>query len=983
MKTATFIAALFALLSLTSAQVCTPVITCTTALSAVPIPAPWYNLTFSVDPRPANASYTWSTSGSNETGCASSAFHTGVVRFAGSPTDTTQPGPSINLTAPFGQPASVSTPLPTSVFFGVGTSQGSVQAGTAGWSIEVTYKAQTITNWAKVFDLNADGVGTPGGAGGHYSVFYGFSGTSNTQIWTTYGPNGGTGFASDITALTGSTLGQWYTILFVYQETAAGLANYYAYVNGNLVGTQQNVYFPPAVSRASANLARSGWADSYWVGEIDTFNIYRYALTASQAAALTARAQGGCAIAAMTAVNSTSTPPTPFFDASFTTDPRAAAGGNTTYGWVAQDADDATCGLNTHTGLLQLNGQYAPTPFNNYANLSASTGPQSVGAVLPTIGGASAGTGESAGWSFEITFKTQVAYTYSKIFDIAAPQNASRSNPCQYDILLGFLGSTAGRQPIMEFDVCSVGQEFSFRNWATVQLGTWYHIVIVVQQLPNQLTQAVYTAYMNGVRVGVSPVFYYPEGVPRANAQIAKSSWPDSYWGGLIDNFRVYNQALSGPQVSTLYNASMGAAGTQRCPQIASSALPANVSSGDVAYSLTFSSDPSVAAGVPGGALYSWVQSDVNDTAADRNIHQGLLVLGGSPSNTNVGSGPWVNLSSPAGPTSVGSVLPIIGTNLNGLWSAGSVGMSFELVIKMRQQTRWAKVMDLGAARGTPGGATGDIVLGWFENDVQLTFESILDNGATSGQLRLPNTTTLNQWLHIVISIQQTYNNIANTVGYVNGARVANFTMPFPFGQVRRDATLGRSNWPDDRYINAVYDLFRVYNIALNQAQVTNLYAASLVPAVAPSASSSSSSATTPVVSAGSSSSAVPRSSSSSSSSASSVSTASSGSSSSAVLRSSSSSSSSAAGGNGTIVVSSSAVAASSSSVATAAGASSSSTGFTAPVSVVSSSSSSVVVDSSSSSTGGTPPVIANGAASTLSSVAVAVCAVASLALML
>ena len=262
MRTTTLVLALFALLNSASAQVCTPIPTCSAFLSAVPVPVPWYSLNFSVDPRPTNAVYNWSINGANETGCSSSAFHQGVVQFPGVNHDSTTLGPSINLTAPFSQPNSISTPLPTAVFFGLGTSLGSLQAGTAGWSIELTFKALAITNWAKVFDFTADGVGVPGGVSSRYDVLFGWQSTNNNMVWTTYGPNGGTGYSSDIFPLANAVLGQWYHVVLSYQETAAGLANYYAYVNGALVGTLSNVYFPPAARRGSANLARSGWADA-------------------------------------------------------------------------------------------------------------------------------------------------------------------------------------------------------------------------------------------------------------------------------------------------------------------------------------------------------------------------------------------------------------------------------------------------------------------------------------------------------------------------------------------------------------------------------------------------------------------------------------------------------------------------------------------------------------------------------------------------
>ena len=150
MRTFTFLAAFFALLSLTSAQTCSPVPTCSSALSAVNVPVPYYALNFTTDPRPANAVYSWNTTGANETGCTSTQYHTGILQLIGANHDTTTLGPSVNLSAPFGGPDSIATPLPTTFLFGTGTSQGNVTAGTAGWSVEVVWKAYANTAWAKV-----------------------------------------------------------------------------------------------------------------------------------------------------------------------------------------------------------------------------------------------------------------------------------------------------------------------------------------------------------------------------------------------------------------------------------------------------------------------------------------------------------------------------------------------------------------------------------------------------------------------------------------------------------------------------------------------------------------------------------------------------------------------------------------------------------------------------------------------------------------
>ena len=557
-----------------------------------------------------------------------------------------------------------------------------------------------------------------GNGGGHWDVLMGFNGGNNYFAWTVDRDNTG---GSDIERVVDNIVyNQWYHSILVWQETASGSSNWIFYSNGAATQSIVNAYFPPAVSRPSQNLGRSNWGDQYFQGEIDTFNIYQYAITPVQAAALANKAMGGCAVtyasaAVLSAVDAAlnATVPAPLFEATFGADPRSAAGGAAVanYGWVSQDADDATCGLNQHQGLLQLSGQYGSNlPVGGYVNLSANTGVDSIGQVLPTIGGASAGAvnTDAYGWSFEVVFKAELAYPNAKVFDIAAPQNNSL---CSYDILFGIYGSpvsnaNSANQPSLQFDLCDGnGNQNAMNGFGPIQLGTWYSVILVVQQLPYQ-TRAMYTAYVNGARAGVLVNGYYPEAVQRSNADLGKSSWSDSYFGGLVDTFRVYNVALNAAQTAALSSAALGSAAVLRCPQI-TTGLSSVVPSDALIFSLNFSTDPRAVAGGASTALYNWVQVDPLDTAADHSIHTGLVVLNGFPTSTYGGAlGPYVNLSAPTGPASVGQVLPLIGTDTAGLWSQGSVGFTLELSVKIRSLANWGKVQSIDHTHATQINAT-------------------------------------------------------------------------------------------------------------------------------------------------------------------------------------------------------------------------------------------------------------------------------------
>ena len=83
---------------------------------------------------------------------------------------------------------------------------------------------------------------------------------------------------------------------------------------------------------------------------------------------------------------------------------------------------------------------------------------------------------------------------------------------------------------------------------ATYSAGTWYHVVGVYNQSTPLLS-----IYVNGA-LAVSGA---PSGTPHGNTNadtIGESSWGGQYFGGTIDDVRLYNVALSSAQVWQMYN---------------------------------------------------------------------------------------------------------------------------------------------------------------------------------------------------------------------------------------------------------------------------------------------------------------------------------------------------------------------------------------------------------------------------------------------
>lgn len=106
--------------------------------------------------------------------------------------------------------------------------------------------------------------------------------------------------------------------------------------------------------------------------------------------------------------------PSPLFSATFSQDPTAHEKRN--YKWILYDPEDSPEQQDIHNGIVVLNR----TSNMNYVNLSASDGLQSIGYILPNIGGMGRGniTRQTAGWSFEGTYKIWNSLPWMKIFDL-------------------------------------------------------------------------------------------------------------------------------------------------------------------------------------------------------------------------------------------------------------------------------------------------------------------------------------------------------------------------------------------------------------------------------------------------------------------------------------------------------------------------------------------------------------------------------------
>ena len=776
----------------------------------------------------------------------------------------------------------------------IGGASGNLSSFSAGWTFEVTFKPTLQTTWAKVFCIgNGAGVG---------DIILGYNSGNLEFDFTVDTATGGTSpftqnTAGNIQVIQNPNvaLNTWYHIAIVLQQVDASalFSNWFVYVNGVLqpaspAANNAPFFMPPSMARPSSYLGRSCYnGDQLFVSEMDAFRIYDSALNAAQVSALYAQQMAACSSAVTftsspasvntfpNTMSSATAPLAPILTLNFSTDPSVyALPDAASYGWVAQDNGDAACGINAyHQGVLVLEGSPDQTELYSdfsYVNLSTPTGPNGVGVTAPVLGGSGYGSGNAAlgtaGLTFEMTFKPALMEEWGKLLDLGTTRAMPFDGTCNNDIVFGWVSNSL---LFMNFEVCDGnGNGWNTADFGPFTAGLWYHVVIVLQELPNNLTS--WYVYVNNVVLATNANNgFFPAAAVRNNANIGKSNWDDEGWAGWLDTFNIYDQALSSQQISALYNTALGPSHTLGCPVTVSntSVIPAFA----LYFDLTFATDPAPAGVSP---AYDWLPFDPTDSTSDQTLHTGIVNISGCIPGTCAGS--YINLSTATGPYSVSKVLGDVGGVGTGSVEDGTVGWSFEFVFKVLSQTQWSKMMDLGD--GDSGGdGVWEILYGWHNTDQFYTTSVEWSNSqdyqnANYTQLDdlFPATPTLsfNTWYHSVVVYQYStaYTDTPGTQGsapggitydggmqfsgysvYLNGALTANATQRlYPQRVQRRNSVLGKSNYLDD-FWQGTLDTFRVYSIALNPNQITALYQQTLT--VQPPPGSSSSSGTVPVVS--------------------------------------------------------------------------------------------------------------------------------------
>ena len=673
--------------------------------------------------------------------------------------------------ATFKQPYGAATGTPMNLRFG------------GGMSFEVWVRYRALRHSSRIFDFGYEYDSVPN------SLYLFNAESTNDLVFETYA-----GDHKSQARINGAiNVGQWQHIVCTIQQntvndTTSDLsATFKIYIDGVLVVSTLGS-LPYTFNHPSSFLGRSNHPnDEYFEGDIDAFYMYDYALQYEQVAAHHI------------------VPRPPVFELAFTYDPRPWLDPNEqyTYTWQEFDTNDGQSSDDTggyHNGFLVLTG-------DQWINLTASSGPNTVGTTLPTPlfypwsanqgnNGREVlpyGNNNNYGWTIELLVKLMTIESDVTIFDFG--------NGAQNGIRLGYTGV----ERALYFYI-DAPNPTNLQVLTNAELNRWYHIVIVMTS-NNNGNQISTTAYVDGVSTGTQATRSAPPNIFRRDAFLGKSNVPGvEYFDMKLDTLRIYDYALREinnlPQyqyISKLYSLT-----TAVLPQLIE---PVYYTQPLAQYTFDTSRDESSDNGL---SYFQWLPYDTADAA-----HTGVARFNGVDQ--------WVDLMTFLDDT--GSPFPSL---------IGNSSMSFEAWVKYERLHEWSRVFDFGTGNGDD---KDNILLASYKQEARVSTGYFPADATNFTELfsanTVNNTWVPGKWQHVVVTIEDrmkldAYNvrdgprgyDAALWTVYLQGNIVIRSTGYMPRAVGRPAAFLAKSQHTRDQLFEGMIDSFYYYNYPLSQEQI-------------------------------------------------------------------------------------------------------------------------------------------------------------------
>ena len=273
------------------------------------------------------------------------------------------------------------------------------------------------------------------------------------------------------------------------------------YVDGVQVGSNTAMTIQPSTMGATTQnwIGRSQYgSDPYLNGRVDDFRIYNIALNASQIKHL---ANGQTVL------------------------PAAELSFNETSGTVASDVTG-----NGWNGTLTGGASWVAGKSGNAVDLSGTN--QYV--ALPSGVVSSANAITVAAW-----VNLDTVSNWTRIFDFGSGTSNNM-----------FLTPKNGQTGNIRFEIYTNSISQRIDGTAPLQTGGWHHVAVT-------LNGSTGTLYVDGVQVGTNTGMTLKPSNMGATTQnwIGRSQWStDPYLDGRVDDFRIYNSALTAQEVTAVMN---------------------------------------------------------------------------------------------------------------------------------------------------------------------------------------------------------------------------------------------------------------------------------------------------------------------------------------------------------------------------------------------------------------------------------------------
>ena len=314
-------------------------------------------------------------------------------------------------------------------------------------------------------------------------------------------------------------------------------------------------------------------------------------------------------------------------------------------------------------------------------------------------------------------------------------------------------------------------------------IGQWYYVVGVKNG-------ATFTFYVNGTQQA-QPTVANPKTAGSAAIEMGQTS---GYSAALVslDDMRIYNRALSAPEIATLYT--MGTATVNA----STNALNTNGLVGE------WSFDGKQTVWTSSSAATTLDTSGNNNTGTLTNMSQSTSPVPGKIGQAlNFdGSNDYINMGNPAALQITTTALTLCAWVKVNAWNApGS----------------WPSIISKTDSSSPYGG---------YQLNIDAEVGQRFGGGVAVGTTWYSYRTNTNLSTNVLYHMCQVYNNVDVRM-YVNG--VLDSTPVAVTGNIRNNATanlsLGRNEgFPTNAYVNGLIDDVRVYNRALSAGEVADLY---------------------------------------------------------------------------------------------------------------------------------------------------------------